>query len=264
MQKFTLVLGISFLSAISAFGQTTHSVKSNAVYLGLGLDMGIPINEFSTYNDHIAVGGGFDLFFQPSVKIPVLVGFDLGFLGNGYKVQRQTLYADIVVGGTVIDQLAFPLRVETSNTISTGHVNLRILSPTRFFKPYVDAQLGFNNFSTNTSVYDESEEYYLSEADNPLITSSNQNSSWTFSYGAAAGLMVELNENILIDIRAAYTKGGEATYFVKDDIDNWEIEFSSVPTSADDTTDAEIDISALPKESTTDMIQGSVGIVIKF
>lgn len=247
-----------------AQAQTTHAVQTYTVFLGLDLDMGIPINAFSDYNDHIAVGGGFNLFFQPTNKIPVLVGFDLGFLNNGYKMERQTLYADIVAGGTVIDQLEFPLRIETSNTITTGHINLRVQSPTRFFKPYIDGLIGFNNFSTNTSIYDESEEYYLSEEDNPLITRANQNSSWTFSYGAAAGLMVELNENILLDIRAAYTRGGEATYFVKDDIENWVVEFSTVPTSADTADESEIDISAVPKESTTDMVQGAVGITIKF
>jgi len=245
-------------------GQSTIAPKTSAVYFNIGLNLGIPMNEFKTYNDEVAVGGGFNLFFQPSVKIPVLVGFDLGFLGAGSQIQRETLTADIVAGGTVIETLYFPMRVETYNTITTGHLNLRILSPTKFFKPYVDGLVGFNYFGTNTSIYDESEEYYLSEADNPLITTSNQNSDWAFSYGGAAGLMIELNENILIDLRLAYTLGGEADYYVEDDIEDWELEFNTVPTDPDDIEDDDISISAIPKHSETDMMLGTIGITFRF
>ena len=156
------------------------------------------------------------------------------------------------------------MRIETSNTISTGHLNLRVQSPTKFFKPYVDGILGFNNFSTKTSIYDESEEYYLSEEDNPLITSSKQNSDWTFSYGGAAGLMIELNENMLIDLRVAYSLGGNASYFVEDDIDEWEVVFNTIPTSQEEVDEEDISIAAFPKESKTDMILGTVGITFKF
>ena len=247
MQKLVLATLITLIGTSFVTAQTTHPAKSSAVFLGLNFDLGIPINDFKNQNDNIAAGGGFDLYFQPSVKIPVLIGFDLGFLNNGYKVQHQTLYADIVSGGTVIQTLSFPLRVETTNSISTGHLNLRLQSPTKFFKPYVEGVIGFNHFSTNTSIYDESEEYYLSQQDNPLITSANQNSDWTFSYGAAGGLLVEVGENILINARGSYTRGGAAEYYVKDDIDNWEIVFNTVPTSSTDASGDDIDISAVKK-----------------
>jgi len=264
MRKSILLLmfGITSVSLLQA--QSTIAPKTSAVYFNIGFDMGIPINEFKTYNDEIAAGGGFNLFFQPSVKIPILVGFDLAFLGAGSQIQRETLTADIVAGGTVIETLYFPLRVETYNTISKGHLNLRVLSPTKFFKPYVDGLVGFNYFGTNTSVFDESEEFFLSEADNPLITTSNQNADWTFSYGGAAGLMIELNENMLIDLRLAYTLGGNADYYVEDDIENWELEFNTVPTDPDDFEDDDIDISAIPKNSPTHMLLGTIGLTFKF
>ena len=263
MKKLTLSV-VFVCTAFSLMAQTTHPVKKSAVFFGLNFDLGIPMNDFKTYNDEVAVGGGFNLFFQPSVKIPVLVGFDLAFMNNGFKTEDKTLTADIVVDGIVIDQLLFPMHIETSNTISTGHLNLRVQSPTKFFKPYVDGILGFNNFSTKTSIYDESEEYYLSEEDNPLITSSKQNSDWTFSYGGAAGLMIELNENMLIDLRVAYSLGGNASYFVEDDIDEWEVVFNTIPTSQEEVDEEDISIAAFPKESKTDMILGTVGITFKF
>jgi len=263
MRNFTfLVLSIF---AFHSFAEAqTASNKPNAFYFDLGFDLGIPIKDFKTYNDDAAVGGGFGLFFQPSVKIPILIGADFAFMNNGYKMQRQTLTADIVANGTVIETLYFPLRIETSNTINTGHLDLRFLSPTKFFKPYLDAFVGFNNFTTNTSIYDESEEYYLSEADNPLITRTNQNSDWTYNYGGAAGLLVELGNNFLINVRVAYQMGGSAAYYVEDDIDEWEVVFNTVPTDPDDVSDEDISISAIPKESKTDLILGTIGVAFKF
>lgn len=245
--------------------QSTIAPPANtSVLFNINFDLGIPMNEFKTYNDEVAAGGGFSLFFQPSNKIPVLVGFDMAFMGNGHKTQHETLTADIVAGTTVIETLYFPMRVETYNMITTGDVHLRVQSPTNFFKPYLDGMVGFNHFGTNTSVYDESEEYYLSEEDNPLITSSQQNSSWSLNYGGALGMMVQLNENIFLDVRCAYTFGGEAEYYVEDDIENWEIEFNTVPTSQDDVSDEDIDISAIKKQSHTDMIMGTIGLTFKF
>ncbi|MFI5172396.1 MAG: hypothetical protein ACHQFW_08395 [Chitinophagales bacterium] len=264
MLKFILVASIFIASICSMHAQTTHAVKSSAVFFGLDFQLGIPIHDFKNYNDDVAVGGGFNLFFQPSVKIPFLIGFDLGFMNNGYKSQDETLTADIVAGGTVIETLYIPLRIETSNSITTGHLDLRVQSPTKFFKPYIDGLIGFNHFSTSTSIYDESEEYYLSEADNPLITTSKQNSDWTFSYGGAAGLMVEMSESFLIDLRIAYTMGGEASYYVEDDIDEWDVVITTVPSDPDDISDDDIAIAAIPKYSKTDMIIGTVGVAFKF
>lgn len=265
MQKTLLALSFLLLLAAATKAQTTHPTgKTSNVFFGLNFDLGIPTGEFKTFNDEIAAGGGFNIFFQPSHKIPVLIGFDLAFLGNGFKIQRETLVAEIKAGDVVIETLYFPLRAETYNTITKGNLNLRVQSPTKFFKPYIDGLVGFNHFRTATSIYDESEELYFSEADNPLISSTVQNSSWTFSYGGALGLMVELNENMLIDVRFAYTMGGEAEYYVEDDIEEWEIEFNTSLAPEEEIDPEDISIAAFPKESKTDMILGTIGLTFKF
>lgn len=156
------------------------------------------------------------------------------------------------------------MRVETFNTIIGGNLSLRVQAPTQFVKPYAEGLIGFNYFGTNTSVYDESEEFYLSEADNPLITSSNQNSDWTYSFGGAAGMLIQINESIFIDVRAAYRLGGNAQYYVEDDIEDWELVFNTIPTEPDDFEDDDLSISAIPKESKTDMIVGTIGLTFKF
>jgi len=265
MKKIILTLTIVVSTVVFSKAQTTAAPgKTFNVFFGLNFDLGIPNGEFKTINDEIAVGGGFNLFFQPSYKIPVLIGFDLAFLGNGRKTQRETLVAEIKAGDVVIETLYFPLRAETYNSITKGHLNLRVQSPTKFFKPYIDGLVGFNHFGTTTSIYDESEELYFSEDDNPLISSTSQNSSWAFSYGGAVGLMVEINENMLIDVRFAYTLGGEAEYYVEDDIEQWEIEFNTSLAPDEEIDPDDISIAAFPKESKTDMILGTVGLTFKF
>lgn len=265
MQKTLLSVITLMLLSIGVNAQTTASPgKTSSVFFGLNFDLGVPIGDFKTYNDEVAAGGGFNIFFQPSHKIPFLIGFDLAILGNGHKTQRETLVAEIKAGDIVIETLYFPLRAETSNVITKGSLNLRLQSPTNFFKPYIDGLVGFNHFSTTTSIYDESEELYFSEDDNPLITSSSQNSSWTYSYGGALGLMIEINENMLIDLRFAYTFGGEAEYYVEDDIDQWDIEFNTTLAPDDDIDPDEITIAAYPKQSKTDLVLGSIGLTFKF
>jgi len=263
MRNFTLLF-LFFTSTTYSLTAQTRANKSNAFFFDLGFDIGIPMHEFKTYNEEVGVGGGFGFFYQPSVKIPILIGADFAFMNNGYREETETLYVEIMAGQQVLETIVIPMRVQMSNTVNTGHLDLRFLSPTKFFKPYLDAFVGFNHFSTNTSIYDESEEYYLSEEDNPLITRANQNSDWTYNYGGAAGLVVELSENFLINIRVAYQLGGEAEYFVEDDIEDWDIQFTSVPTSQDDISEDDLEISAYPKESETDMILGTIGVSFKF
>ncbi|MBK8343452.1 MAG: hypothetical protein IPL12_09160 [Bacteroidetes bacterium] len=264
MQKFTLALILSLFVIGSSQAQTSTANKKSAVYFGMGFGLGFPFGEFKTFNDEVAPGGAFSLYFQPDKKIPVLIGFDMAILGNGHRSQTETLTAEITAGGTVIDVLYFPLRAETNNLITKGNVNLRVQAPTNIFKPYIDGLVGFNHFGTTTSIYDESEEYYFSEEDNPLITSSSQNSSWAFSYGGAVGLMVGINESLFIDLRFAYTLGSTAEYFVEDDIDQWDIEFSNTFVSEGDIDESDISIAAVPKESKTDMMVGTIGVSFKF
>lgn len=267
MQKKLRLLIICFLAiSAPAFSQQrkTGSHKQSFVYAGLGFELGVPIHDFATYNDNAFPGGAFSLFYQPAGKVPLLIGADFGYLGMGYKTDNPTLHADIVANGTVIQSIDIPLRVETTNSAFTGRLDFRVLSPTKYFKPYIDAFAGFNSFSTSTSIYDESEENYLSDADNPLITRTNVNNSWTYTYGAAGGMLVELGKSFLIDVRLAYAMGGAANYYTRDDISDWTVEFSTVPTDPNDLNSDDISISAVPKRSVTDMIQGSIGIALRF
>ena len=52
--------GVLFILIVSTTvkSQTTHPVKSSAVFFGLDFALGSPVHEFKTYNDDVAAGGG--------------------------------------------------------------------------------------------------------------------------------------------------------------------------------------------------------------
>lgn len=265
MKISPLLIAAAILLSASLQAQTAQTRNQRgAGYFGAGLLLDVPVQQYKEFNDEIGAGIGISFLYQPSIDIPLLAGIDIGFIGNGNKTQYETIYADVTVGGTVIDELEFPFRIETNNSIFTGHFMLRALAPIKYFKPYIDGIVGFNNFSTNTSIYDESEEHYFSEDDNPLITQKNQISDWTLSYGGAFGLMVQLGSSFFIDVRCAYAIGGEADYYTEDDIENWDVEFTTTPSTTDDLGSEDIDISAIPKRSETTMLQPSLGVMFRF
>lgn len=258
---FTLMLCCALLYPFSG------SAQMNGKGL-FGIDMvgGIPNGQFATYSDNLKFGVMVNFLYQPSEKIPISIGGDLGWLGNGRKVQYEELTADITAGGVLIDQLYFPLRIETMNNIFTGHLLLRVTAPTNVFIPYAEGFLGFNNFFTSTSIYDESEEHYFSETDNQLITSEVQQSDWGLSYGAAAGLLIQLKEELHVNLKFAYNMGTAVSYYTKEDIQNWNVEVNNINSAASgyELNEDDIEVSAVPKTSKTDMLQPTLGIAFRF
>lgn len=260
--KKTLLLILLFICTIHQL--QAQSNFNGAGYFGIDFIMGAPMGEYKTYNDRLSAGLNLNFFYQPSIDIPLMVGLDLGFMGNGSEYQDETLYVDLTVGGTVIDQMVIPFSIETHNNIFNGHFLLRAMAPIKYFKPYVDGIVGFQNFSTTTSIYDESEEHYFSEEDNPLITTKTQLSDWALAYGGAFGFLVQCNENFFINLRCAYLLGSKADYYTDNDIQNWDIEFSANPSSPDDLDEDDISVHAIPKHSETDVLMPSLGITFRF
>jgi hypothetical protein len=258
---YTLALVCALLIPLSGSAQT-----NGKALFGIDLVGGIPHDQFATYSDNLKFGAMVNFLYQPSEKIPISIGGDLGWLANGRKVQYEELTADITAGGVLIDQLYFPLRIETMNNIFTGHIILRITAPTNVFLPYAEGFLGFNNFFTSTSIYDESEENYFSETDNQLITSEVQQSDWGLSYGAAAGLLIQLKDELHINLKFAYNMGTAVSYYTKEDIQNWTVEVNNINSSSGgyELDEDNIDVSAIPKTSKTDMLQPTLGISFRF
>ncbi|HRI41018.1 MAG TPA: hypothetical protein PLW54_04980 [Bacteroidia bacterium] len=238
--------------------------KDHRFYAGFSLAFGLPQAEFRDNLNSIGIGIDGMFAWQPSHRFPVALGFDVGYMAYAMHTQRQTLYAEVKSGNTVISTLEIPLRVETASSIVDPQVLLRFIAPTKKVVPFVDAIFGFTYFRTGTSIYDESSRRQLSSAEDGLITRDTNLDDWTMNYGCALGLQYELKPTLAIHVRCAYIFGGEAQYYSGKQAESWDINLTTTPTDPNNISANELDVNATPYESRTDMINIKAGVTLKF
>ena len=97
-----------------------------------------------------SIGIGIDGMFawQPSHRIPVALGFDVGCKAYAMHAQRQTLYAEVKSGTRVISTFGNTLRVETASSIVDPQVAPAFHRSPKKVVPFVDAIFGFTYFRT--------------------------------------------------------------------------------------------------------------------
>ena len=104
-------------------------------------------------------------------------------------------------------------------------------------EPYIEAQLGYKWLYTGTTK--------ILATDNESSDFMIENSSFSLSYGIAAGLNFRIKDNIYINFRANYMPGLSTSYYAKDKHN--QIEFSSID---------QFNI----KNSTTDILKWDLGV----
>ena len=253
--RFSIQSILLLTFAGNMFAQNTTTKTHRVFYGDIGLELGIPMKEFADSTNAIGFGFGGGVMYQPSNKVPLLIGGDLGFLVYGSNTQRQTLYANITAGTTIIDQLSMPLKFETTNSMFNMHLRMRLQAPTTIIRPYVDGVAGFNSMFTSTSLYDESEQHYFSTADDPLITSSTESADVTYQIGYGGGILIDLVDNLHLNLQANYLYGGNISYFDANKTDNWDISLSSTSLSSpSNLSSSDLNFNAVPTTSKSDML----------
>ena len=144
---------------------------------GLSFMVGVPQGEFS---DNVSDPGfGIDLYgglgLAPS---PFTLGLDVGFMVYGRDV-RTVPFSSTVGPAVNVD-------VITTNNIVQSHLILRLQPQSGSVRPYVDGRFGFKYLFTETRVRDED------DFDNESIASSNNFDDFALSYGAGAGVAINL------------------------------------------------------------------------
>lgn len=234
--------------------------------LSLGLQAGIPQDEFREQTDAIPFGGGFMLGYVWNTPVPIGLGAELNFMGFGSKTERKTLTAEIKVGDQVIDHINIPLRFTISNTIFDPQIYLRIFAPAKIIVPFAGGFVGMNSLTTNTKVYDDSEQGYFSKDGNNLIVDKKISGDIALSYGGSFGLLFQIGKRSHVYVRGDYVLGHEAYYFTSEDIRHWEIEFTGDASAYEEEnlSGEDLDIHAVPKYSRTDMITINAGLYFNF
>jgi len=195
---FTLLFAFS---GIAAQGWAQYPFQAN-----VNLVLGFPQNEFHKNVDKI--GFGMEGHFAYNLpKTPVLIGASLSYLIYGSETRQEpfsTTIPDVWVD------------VTTTNSLVMGHLLLRLQSPARALRPYVDGLVGFHFLTTDTKIENQK--------NNETVAESNNFNDFTGSYGGGGGIMIQVyhtegNEStqsremsVYVDFGFRYLKGGKAEY----------------------------------------------------
>lgn len=210
--------------ALLAQSSTLESVPENwretatedGFSLGLDLNLGTPLSGFANTMNRSGFGATFQGGYQLKNK-PVMLGLDVGFLNFG-RDRRNESFSLTIPDATVL--------VENTYNLIHSSLLLRLVPPTGEIRPYFEGAIGFNYLYTETTI--ENTDSYLEE---PIARSTNFD-DFAFSYGAGAGLLIELHsypvtdilegttriERIMLNLMGRYKAGGTAEYLKKGSI----------------------------------------------
>ena len=191
-------------------------VRAQNVESGLNFMLGNPQGEFRQNVNNLGVGLAGYLIGGPKAGF-AKIGGELGFLVYGSETRKEpfsTTIPDVTVD------------VTTSNNIVFGHLLVRLQVPAGPVQPYLDGLVGFNYLFTQTSI--------KNEQDQEEIATSTNFTDFTFSYGGAGGILIQIYHRkpqerpnpkkshpvrtAFLDFRVRYLLGGEADYLKKGSI----------------------------------------------
>jgi len=140
---------------------------------------------------------------------PLELGLHFGFLNYGSETRREpfsTTIPDVYVN------------VNTANSITYGHLFVRLRADIDILQPYLDGLIGFGRFATTTSI----ESDYSGYDDDDDIASTTNFDDFAWSYGVGFGLNIEVIEGGagrgFINLGGRYLLGGEAEYLLEGSI----------------------------------------------
>lgn len=198
-----------FLASLTCPGAADGSGHG---YLGFGAIAGFPQGEFKRNVDRAGYGvagsgGGF-----PSELVPLSIGLSVAYMVYGSESREEPL------SSTIPD-----VRVDviTTNSILAAHFLLRLQGWDGSVRPYLDGLVGINYLYTKTRIEDVD--------DDDEIASSTNLDDGALSYGARAGLMIQVYSgdlsgdegnqpgvwtpnSVSIDLGVSYMVGREARY----------------------------------------------------
>jgi hypothetical protein len=236
--------------------------------LDLNLTLGFPTSEFGDKTEAVGVGGSANIFF-PVLKSTDAVQFGLGggYMEYGKNRSDEILEINITQGGAIIDQIRIPMEIRATNSILHGQAALRVIAPNEGLRPYVQGSVGFRRLSTDTRVFDRSNERFFIDDDDEsdLITSVNNLNDWIFSYGGGGGLIISFPSGFGINLGVQYMLGGRADFFDASDTEQWEVSFNGVGGfDPDDLNSDSVEVTTSPRSAKIDMLFVELGFHLNF
>jgi hypothetical protein len=228
----------------------------------LGLNFVSPADEFREATNMVGAGLNLNVSVPISKEMPFTMGFEFGYLLFGSHIQRDTLQAQVIDDGQVVDVIEMPLRLTTNNNLYHGHISLRAEAPLKIVRPYIEVLAGLRYYNTRTKVLDDTPDGRWSERDgNKVLVKQQQLGDLVGSYGFGGGVLIDLKEQIKLNLRFDYLKGGKAKFYDPEDTEKWQVSFISDeswdPSTA---TGEDLVVSAQPREANTNSYFVTVGL----
>ncbi len=232
--------------------------------VGFGLQLGVPMNEFRQNTQAVGAGVNLNLYKPIAPKVPVYIGFNLGYMLYGsYTQQINEQLGLFDSNGNAIGQtIPVLLDVTTNNNMFNSNVALRIKAPFASVQPYIEGLAGFNYLYTRTSIYDQTQNKMFIRDPNQesrLINARTQAQAFVWQYGAGGGILLKIGENVSLDIRGMYTIGGRATYFDRSQSQQWRVQFTGQGQGQNDPVKLDTQ-DGTPKKSNTDLFLINFGL----
>lgn len=242
--RLVLVVIIIFVSTLLS----SQNLKGQEVQFGLDFQVGAPQNDFSAQMGSrlgFGIGGMIGYRFD---NTPFLFGVDFGFMNFGTETRDEPL------SSTIPD-----LRVEVENSYNLFHGDLllRVLSPERAARPYLEGLVGFNHFFTQTVLRERGG---ISSEPEKLRDTNFRDSALSYGFGAGLqfrvfrddGTRIENSEfsgpySVYIHLASRYMFGREAEYLK---------EGSIIREGGNVTYDV--------NRSTTDLLHFKIGVTVGF
>ncbi|MEZ4774603.1 MAG: hypothetical protein R3D00_15565 [Bacteroidia bacterium] len=189
---FTILFSLLTATFSQLYGQGTFTMSGSFFQ---------PVGELQTQN--FRQGGGIsmdmisdDLRENRFGSLQMGFHFDAGFHGQ----EKRPVDSYYPIEG--------PVDLQISNE-SIGMYGLaRVITPARFpLRLYADGLAGTRMFASTQYVLPEDEHQQSDDCEGENLTR-----SWTFLYGASAGMLIRINHEISLDLRSTLTRGSHARF----------------------------------------------------
>ncbi|HRH39276.1 MAG TPA: hypothetical protein PK760_13080, partial [Flavobacteriales bacterium] len=193
MKKLIVSSVLSVITSMT-FAQAQQPATRMATLAG-GLEVGVPVGEFSDTWGHQLVGLSGNITF-PMRRIPLSYGFDFGWSHMGGSSRQVDLHNPAITATTG--------KLSVSSDVYSYHGMIRLQPYQGKVSPYVDGMLGFRHFVTKSKV----------EVDNlsQPVETQRQESSAVGSMGLAFGAYYAPTRNFVCELRVERLSGGKVEY----------------------------------------------------
>lgn len=161
-------------------------------------------------------------------NLPLVLSTEIGWLNYGFDNHLEIRFPEVAAPSTPAVSV---VNVETSNNILMTHLVARLVPLEGKIVPYIDGLIGFKYLLSNVAIEGEAlfdDDNLIIIADEDRLFTSSTFSSFALSYGAGAGVDVQvfngplgMNKNnaaISMHIGARYLFGSEADYLTENSI----------------------------------------------